>query len=387
MVSVRRAAPVLLLVMAIPIFAAAKKSSHPPRELHRVGDHYTAYNPPDPSTWPAGAKTYTIKAGDTLWALGNQFYGNAYLWPQLWEANTWITDAHWIYPGDVLLVEGEATSSASVETGTTATATTTQTETSASQQNQVPATTAEVSPVIGPPVALGTEADIYCYGYIGDPHEAMPNHISSFEDVEVLYQPGAEDQTNGVTKGDLIYIEGGIATGITPGDVYLVIQPGEMVYHPRTNALLGRYYDYRGQVRILCADDHSARAVVTDACKEIHAGAKLKPWPELPIPLARIPALPGFCDDPNGKMGGYIVSSFGWEGALGEGNLVMIDLGRDDQVQPGDFFTIWRESPVAGQPRQVLGELAVLTTESHTSTAKIMAMRRAMVPGDRIEAK
>src|SRR5947199_8801972 len=108
MVSVRRVAPVLLLVMAMPVFAAAKKSSsHPPRELHRVGDHYTPYNPPDPSTYATDAKTYTIKAGDTLWALGNQFYGNAYLWPQLWEANTWITDAHWIYQGDTLLVEVE----------------------------------------------------------------------------------------------------------------------------------------------------------------------------------------------------------------------------------------------------------------------------------------
>src|SRR5438067_993625 len=94
-----------------PAKAAAKtatKSTHPPRELHKVGDHWTAYNPPDPSTYPAGAKTYTIKAGDTLWALGKQFFNNPYLWPQLWEANTWITDAHWIYPGDTLLVEGEA---------------------------------------------------------------------------------------------------------------------------------------------------------------------------------------------------------------------------------------------------------------------------------------
>jgi len=388
MVSVRRVAPVLLLVMAMPIFAAAKKSSsHPPRELHRVGDHYTAYNPPDSSTYPADAKTYTIKAGDTLWALGNQFYGNAYLWPQLWEANTWITDAHWIYPGDVLLVEGEATSAATVDTGTAATTTQTESSTSTTQQNQVPATTAEISPVTGPPVPLGSEADVYCYGYIGDPHEAMPNSISSFEDVEVLYQPGAEEQTNGVTTGDLIYVDGGIATGITPGDVYLVVQPGEMVIHPATNATLGRYYDFRGQIRILCADDHTARAIVTQACKEIHAGARLKPWPDLPIPLARIPSMPGFCDNPNGKAGGFIVSSFGWEGALGEGNLVMIDLGRDDQVQPGDFFTVWRESPVTGQPRQVLGEIGILTTESHTATAKIMAMRRAMVPGDRIEAK
>src|SRR5581483_9705383 len=96
--------------------APATKSTHPPRELHKVGDHWTPYNPPDPSTYPANSKTYTIKAGDTLWALGKQFYGNSYLWPQLWEANTWITDAHWIYPGDVLLIEGEITG-----TGQTAT--------------------------------------------------------------------------------------------------------------------------------------------------------------------------------------------------------------------------------------------------------------------------
>src|SRR5216684_4622849 len=109
MVSVRRVVvPVLLLVVAIPMLGAAKKSSsHPPRELHRVGDHWTAYNPPDPSTWPAGSKTYTIKAGDTLWGLAQQFFKNAYMWPQLWEANTWITDAHWIYPGDVLLIDAE----------------------------------------------------------------------------------------------------------------------------------------------------------------------------------------------------------------------------------------------------------------------------------------
>src|SRR5436309_15395789 len=164
MVSVRRVVvPVLLLVVAIPAFGAARKSSsHPPRELHRVGDHWTAYNPPDPATWPAGSKTYTIKQGDTLWGLAQQFYKNAYTWPQLWESNTWITDAHWIYPGDTLLVEGEASKTASVETGTTATATTP--ETSAATTQTAPITTAEISPAIGPPGALGTEADAYCYG-------------------------------------------------------------------------------------------------------------------------------------------------------------------------------------------------------------------------------
>ncbi|HEY5610375.1 MAG TPA: LysM peptidoglycan-binding domain-containing protein, partial [Thermoanaerobaculia bacterium] len=92
--------PVLLLVVALPLVAQPQSSSTPPRELHLVGDHWTPYNPPDPATFPPGSKVHIIEKGDTLWDLAAKYYGNAYLWPQLWEANTYITDAHWIYPGD-----------------------------------------------------------------------------------------------------------------------------------------------------------------------------------------------------------------------------------------------------------------------------------------------
>src|SRR5881392_1337980 len=123
MVSVRWAAPILLFVVALPAFGAKTSASHPPRELHRVGDHSTAYNPPDPATYPPGSKSYTIKRGDTLWGLAQKLYNNAYLWPQIWEANTWITDAHWIYPGDVLLLEGEIQQQATTQGGGTTTTT------------------------------------------------------------------------------------------------------------------------------------------------------------------------------------------------------------------------------------------------------------------------
>ncbi|MFN2238843.1 MAG: LysM peptidoglycan-binding domain-containing protein, partial [Thermoanaerobaculia bacterium] len=65
--------------------------------------------PPDPSLFPAGSKVHIIERGDTLWDLARRFYGDAYLWPQLWELNTYIRDSHWIYPGDPLLVQGELT--------------------------------------------------------------------------------------------------------------------------------------------------------------------------------------------------------------------------------------------------------------------------------------
>jgi len=43
----------------------------------------------------------------------------------------------------------------------------------------------------------------------------------------------------------------------------------------------------------------------------------------------------------------------------------MIDLGEADQLTPGSQAIIYSDNPVAGAPRILLGELAILTTGSH----------------------
>jgi len=43
---------------------------------------------------------YTIKKGDTLWDLSSKFLRDPFLWPRLWERNPYITNPHWIYPGN-----------------------------------------------------------------------------------------------------------------------------------------------------------------------------------------------------------------------------------------------------------------------------------------------
>ena len=380
MVSVRRVVvPVLLLVVAIPAFGAARKSSsHPPRELHLAGDHWTAYNPPDPATWPAGSKTYTIKPGDTLWALAQQFFKNAYTWPQLWESNTWITDAHWIYPGDVLLIDSEAVPIAQVP----------QLPNPNPNPNPGPAPLPQPNANPGSPIPLGTEFDVYCYGYIGDPAEPMPNSIQAWEDAEMRYQPDNIHQDIGGAAGDLVMIDGGTATGLVAGDTYIIVQAGELVPHPnKRTQIVGREYLYSGQLRVLCADGHHARGLITQSCDDIHVGARLKPLPQLPIPLARIPDMPEFCNPSSGKSKGYIVSAQGgWDTALGEGLLVQVNLGQADQIQPGDFLTVYRDNGALGD-HQVLGEVGILTTNTHTATGKIMAMRYSMKIGDRVEIR
>jgi hypothetical protein len=411
MVSVRRVAPILLLAVTIPAFAAASKaksSTHPPRELHRVGDHWTPYNPPDPATYPAGSKTYTIKRGDTLWGLAQQFFNNGYLWPQLWESNTWITDAHWIYPGDVLLVQGEIAKqaeAAGAAGGTTGgsgpmvggrgttpaagAAATTQEPTGFGVKERPLITPADAVGGTANPVPLASEGDLYCFGYIGHPDEPLPNYINAYEDVETRYQPGVVNQVSTGAEGDLVYIGGGTSSGLTAGETYLIVTPQGLVEHPRTGELIGRRYDYRGQIRVLCADATQARGLITRSCMEIPIYSRLKPMPQLPIPLARVPALPAFCDPFSGKRRGYIVSSQGGDflSALGNGQLVQINLGRDDQIQPGDFLVVFREDRNNRLPPQVLGEIAVLTTEGRTATAKIVAMRYEMRIGDGVEVR
>ena len=91
-----------IVVLTLVMLAAGAAAHTPPANLHLVGDHWTAWDPP--TAFPDGAEVYRIVAGDTLWDLAERYYGNPYLWPQIWEKNPYVLDAHWIYPGDPLVV-------------------------------------------------------------------------------------------------------------------------------------------------------------------------------------------------------------------------------------------------------------------------------------------
>ncbi len=374
MVRVRCVVSILLFMAAVPL-AYANASTRPPTDLHKVGDHWTPYNPPDPATFPAGAKVHIIEKGDTLWDLANKYYGNPYLWPQLWEQNTYITDAHWIYPGDPLLIQGETVAeSTTVGEG----------EFEMTPQESEGGMTATLSDSGFKPMPLGKESDIYCYGYLATEDESLPNAIKLFEDVEVRYVEGALTQTASMSTGDLIFIDGGTATGLEAGETYLVVKPAKVVLHPVTKERVGRHYDFRGQVRILCANDYDSTAIVVESCKEMNVGDKLKPMPQIPIPIVRQPEMVTLCDPPSEKVEGHIVNAKDFEWTLGEGSVVEINLGRDDMVEPGTFLTIFRDNPYGG-PRILLGELGVLTAEGKTATGMITQMRYSMQVGDRVE--
>lgn len=51
------------------------------------------------------ARTYTVEAGDTLWAIAEKYYGDGSAWPKIHEANRdRIEDPDLIRPGQVLRI-------------------------------------------------------------------------------------------------------------------------------------------------------------------------------------------------------------------------------------------------------------------------------------------
>src|SRR5512139_1014037 len=61
-----------------------------------------------PADIGAQPSTHKVQKGDTLWSICEKYYGDATLWPKLWEMNPFVTNPHLLKPGDVItLIEKE----------------------------------------------------------------------------------------------------------------------------------------------------------------------------------------------------------------------------------------------------------------------------------------
>ncbi len=383
----------VLLVSMLSAADGLRAAERPPRDLKRVGDHWTAWDPP--AEFPAGAQIYTIVQGDTLWDLAARFYNNPYLWPQLWELNRYILDAHWIYPGDPLVVTIEVTPVETITEAVPPPAGETPGPT------EPPRGTQRADAAAGRPVPLGAESDIYCGGYISDPEESFGYAIigSEYENLSPTLgnRPGqlrgiygsVDAVKVGLATGDIVYLDGGRGAGLSPGSVFTVVAPGQLVAHPVTGRLVGRLYRYQGRVRVLSVQEVTAIAEIILACDPIIVGAYLKPYEPEPVPLGRRTAMrPVNLPASEAQLAAAAVILTSDENlvSLGEDHVVYIDRGSQDDVLPGDIFTVYRLNR-PGLPPVVVGELAVLSVHSSTALARIVTSRHAIYVGDRLVPK
>ena len=386
----------LVLPIVLLLAAAAQAADSPPANLQFTGDHWTAWSPP--TEFPDGAELYLIKSGDTLWDLSGRFYGDPYLWPQIWEQNRYIQDAHWIYPGDPLVVGVEVTPIEELEELA-----------EVEPERAVETADTRFDPASGAPVPLGSADDIFCSGYIGEPGEEFALRVVGSEygglDVQVAdrWDRGRGRAPSrglgghahpitaklGLVLADIVYLDRGADAGMLPGSVFIAVQAGDLARHVDSREVLGRQYKYLGRVRLLSVQETTSIGEIVHSCYPIGIGTTLKPFEDAPIPLARRTGLRGINDPASADLladAPVITLAAAGNVTLGQGHLVFIDRGYTHDVTPGDIYTIYRLNPRDLLP-VVVGELAVLSVESGTALGKILESRYAVYVGDKLDPK
>ncbi len=350
-----------LIALAGLAATLASAATRPPTQLKKVGDHWTAWDPP-----AAGPDDYIIQRGDTLWDLAGKWFGDPFLWPQVWEQNRYILDSHWIYPGDPLVKPGRPVVvppegpppvvDAGPERG----------------WEEKPAPPAVASP--SPLRPMASETDLYCTGF-----------ITAEEHAAKLWIAGRETERETLGEGDVVFLNQGRNHGLRAGDSFHVLRWTDPVLHPSTREPLGTLVRRMGRARVLIAHDSTSTAILEMSCEDILQGDELEPWHDIPAPmLAAMPAFDHLDPTPTGGPMGQIVSARDGLASVGEGHVIYTDLGQHTGVTPGDVLLLYRERH-NGLPRIMLGQAVVLTVEPETSTAKIMTSSRESEIGDRVE--
>jgi hypothetical protein len=187
----------------------------PPLEAEMVVAEHWTRNSAYPRAIPPGARVHIVERGDTLWDLSARYLGNPFLWPQIWDQNKYIPDAHWIYPGDPIVISpiepvSEERIAEEIE--------------EAPMEEPVPSEPAIEAPVRREyPIAL--DADLYCSGFITPELDVLSMRIIGNEDSVLKVA---------LSTNDIVYLNQGEAEGISPGDEFTIIHRVRELDHPRS---------------------------------------------------------------------------------------------------------------------------------------------------------
>ena len=322
---------------------------------------------------------YTVKKGDTLWAICDTYFKNPYQWPRIWSFNPQIQNPHWIYPGDQLRLRQP--------NGTVGPTATTGGGTQPSTGGSLIDRRRQVAP---------TTVFLRDTGFIDDDDKDNWGEIT-----------GAAVDKMFLTDTDEVYVRVGPGKEVKIGQELTIFRPVRKVAG-------GNLVQIQGSVRVneWNEKDRVARGTITETMDVIERGARIGPVGR------KFDVVPPTRNDTD--VHAQVLASVYPHTFYGQEQVVFIDKGADDGVKIGNRFFVmrrgdaWRkslasdvagsrialedDSPAAVQqipagvsesklPTEVVGELRVLSTRKHTSTCLLTQSTREIELGDDVVSR
>ena len=270
---------------------------------------------------------YVVKKGDTLWSIANHFLLNAWEWPEIWYVNGQVRNPHKIYPGDVLelmVVKGRP-----------------------QLVNQTPPPAPEEDR-LSPQVRVSA---------IKDAIPAIP--IDAIRDFLQFPHVVTKDE---LKKAPYIldfvgeHMMAGTSTEIyvrrlprdKPVSDYAVVRMGSEYKDPDTGEVLGYEATSVGSATVETPGDPGV-AMLTRTSREALAGDYL-----IPVEAADFDAY-FYPHSPPADLRASIISVYDGVSQVGQYQVVTLNRGGRNGVEPGQVFTVMQSNRTARDPYGSLG--------------------------------
>jgi LysM repeat protein len=253
---------------------------------------------------------YTVQAGDTLWDISARFLKTPWAWPQIWHGNPQVKNPDLIYPGDVLVL---------------------------SYENGQPQITLER----GQPGAVVRLSPQVRSAPLGDAIPAIPYEVVA----AFMSRPSVVSAEDLKQRPYVLKLKDDRLVGAAGGELYArrlakaplgarynLVHVGEALKDPVTGDLLGYQGMFTGIGRVEKTGD-PARLLITESARESLDGDLLFAE-KLDVPLDFVPHAP------KRKVAGRIISVVGGVSIIGQYQVVVINLGKDNGIEPGHVLAV-----------------------------------------------
>lgn len=180
-------------------------------------------------------------------------------------------------------------------------------------------------------------------------------------------------------KRDALYLKLNNPTDVAVGDLFTVYRRVRKVFHPVTKEYLGFVMNRSAVVKVTAADHALTTVEAVLSYGPISPGDPVMrfvtPAPDMETSSAvNTSDLEGMIIELQADRTMTLVS---------QSNVVYLDRGREDGLKSGDLLDIHRHS--AGLPPRKIGQLKVLSMESHTAAAIVLKANTRVIKGDRFK--
>ncbi|RYZ12461.1 MAG: LysM peptidoglycan-binding domain-containing protein [Comamonadaceae bacterium] len=343
---------------------------------------------------PSAPDEYTVRSGDTLWAISRLYLTSPWRWPELWGMNlSDIRNPHLIYPGQVLFLD---------KTGGRARLSTRRGGSGVMADGTIkvtPRTRYEsLSGLALPTLNPGTIEPFLSEPIVVDEGtlQRAPRIVAGDEN-RVLLARGDRAYARGGADGSLVEVAGPIRQ-------FRIFRNATPLTDPGTGEILGYEAQYVGRARLARGESSSielqdgkqveiatpATIDIVAAREEMRAGDRLLPEPTREL-ISYVPRAPSV------MIGdGRIVSVYGNAVQLAANNqVVAINKGTRDGIESGNVLAILKDGETiidrtnGGRdtvklPNERAGLLMVFRTFEKASYALVLEINTVVRVGDRL---